>query len=107
MTTAWCGVGSCWPSPSWRALAGQDGKAVKTLHAVFARPAKADAPLDITVERMHSGRSLASSTVTISQDDQIITRALALLSAEEPDVIRHADSPRVPRTPTTSPTTYA
>ncbi len=44
---------------------------------------------------MHSGRSLASSTVTISQDDQIITRALALLSAEEPDVIRHADSPRL------------
>ena len=43
---------------------------------------------------MHTGRSLASSTVTISQDDQIITRSLALLSAAEPDVIRHADSPR-------------
>jgi acyl-CoA thioesterase II len=77
------------------ALAGQDGKAVKTLHAVFARPAKADAPLDVAVDRMHSGRSLASSTITISQDEQIITRALALLSAEEPDVIRHADSPRL------------
>ncbi|HVT42310.1 MAG TPA: acyl-CoA thioesterase domain-containing protein [Acidimicrobiales bacterium] len=81
------------------ALAGQEGKAVKTLHTVFARPAKADAPLDITVDRMHAGRSLASSTVTISQDDQVITRALALLSAEEPDVIRHGDAPRRPSSP--------
>jgi acyl-CoA thioesterase len=48
---------------------------------------------------MHAGRSLASSTVTISQDDQVITRALALLSAEEPDVIRHGDAPRQASSP--------
>jgi acyl-CoA thioesterase len=76
------------------ALIGQDGKAVKTLHTVFARGASPDEPLDIAVERMHSGRSVASSTVTISQGGQICTRALVLLSAEEPDVIRHADAPR-------------
>ncbi len=78
---------------TFAALAGQEGKAVKTCHTVFARPASADEPLDITVERMHAGRSLASSTVTISQHDQIVTRSLALLSAPEPDVIRHADPP--------------
>ena len=60
-------------------LAGQDGKAVKTIHTVFARGASHEAPLEITVERMHAGRSVASSTVTITQDDQICTRSLILL----------------------------
>ena len=49
------------------ALAGNDGKSVKTIHTVFARGAQPDAPLDVTVERMHAGRSVASSTVTMSQ----------------------------------------
>ncbi len=57
-------------------LAGQEGKAVKTIHTVFARGATADAPLEIAVERMHSGRSVASSTVTISQGDTLVTRSL-------------------------------
>jgi acyl-CoA thioesterase II len=76
------------------ALAGQDGKSVKTIHTVFARGAQPDAPLEVTVERMHAGRSIASSTVTISQGDTICTRSLVLLSADEDDVIRHADAPR-------------
>jgi acyl-CoA thioesterase II len=80
-------------------LAGQEGKAVKTIHTVFARAASPDAPLDIAVERMHGGRSVASSTVTISQGDQVCTRSLVLLSAEEPDVIRHADTPRSASSP--------
>ena len=75
-------------------LAGQDGKSVKTIHTVFARGANPEAPLEIAVERMHSGRSVASSTVTISQGDTLVTRSLVLLSADEPDVIRHADPPR-------------
>lgn len=75
-------------------LAGQEGKTVKTLHTVFARGASHEAPLDIVVERMHAGRSVASSTVTISQGEQICTRALVLLSAAEDDVIRHADGRR-------------
>jgi acyl-CoA thioesterase-2 len=80
-------------------LAGQEGKTVKTLHTVFARGAAPEAPLDVTVERMHSGRSVASSTVTISQGDQLVTRSLVLLSAAEPDVIRHADEPRSASSP--------
>jgi acyl-CoA thioesterase II len=75
-------------------LVGQEGKTVKTIHTVFARGATPETPLDIAVERMHSGRSVASSTVTISQGDTLVTRSLVLLTAEEPDVIRHADSPR-------------
>jgi len=74
-------------------LAGQDGKAVKTIHTVFARGASPDDPHDVVVERMHGGRSVASSTVTVSQGDLICTRSLVLLSADEPDVIRHADTP--------------
>src|SRR5271163_2425722 len=75
-------------------LAGQDGKSVKTIHTVFARGANPELPLEIAVDRMHSGRSVASSTVTISQGDTLVTRSLVLLSAEEPDVIRHADTAR-------------
>jgi acyl-CoA thioesterase len=80
-------------------VAGQEGKTVKTIHTVFARAASPEAPLDITVERMHGGRSVASSTVTISQGDQICTRSLVLLSADEADVIRHADTPRSSSSP--------
>lgn len=74
-------------------LAGQDDKAVKTVHTVFARGASPDAPVEISVEPMHGGRSFASSTVTISQGERLCTRSLVLLSADEPDVIRHADGP--------------
>jgi acyl-CoA thioesterase-2 len=70
---------------------GHDGKAVKTVHTVFARSGLPDVPLEITVDRMHDGRAFASSTVTISQGDRLCTRSLVLLSAEEPDFIRHAD----------------
>jgi acyl-CoA thioesterase len=48
---------------------------------------------------MHGGRSVASSTVTISQGDQVCTRSLVLLSAEESDVIRHADAARSASSP--------
>ena len=78
-------------------LAGQDGTSVKTVHTVFARSGRPDAPVDIAVDRMHAGRAFASSTVTISQGDRLCARSLVLLTADEPDFIRHADS--VPATP--------
>jgi acyl-CoA thioesterase len=68
-------------------------KSVKTVHTVFARAgAPADA-LEIAVDRMHSGRAMASCTVTISQGDRLCARSQVLLSADEPDCIRHADAP--------------
>lgn len=84
------------------ALAGQEGKTVKTVHIVFARSASSDAPVEIEVEPMQSGRSFASSTVTISQGDRLCTRALVLLSATEPDLIRHADAATTTSTPESS-----
>jgi acyl-CoA thioesterase II len=74
------------------ALAGQEGKTVKTLHTVFARAASPDAGVEIAVERMHGGRSLASSSVTISQGERLCTRSIVLMTADEPDLIRHADT---------------
>jgi acyl-CoA thioesterase II len=73
------------------ASAGHDAKRVKTVHTTFARSARPDAPVEIEVDRMHAGRAFASSTVTISQGERLCTRALVLLSADEPDFIRHAD----------------
>lgn len=70
------------------------GMPVKTLHAVFARGASPDSPIDIEVEPVHGGRTFASSTVTLRQGDRTCVRAQVLLSADEPDCIRHtADAP--------------
>jgi acyl-CoA thioesterase II len=73
------------------ALAGHEGKRVKTVHTVFARSGSPESPVEIAVDRMHRGRAFASSTVTISQGDKLCARSLVLLSADEPDFIRHAD----------------
>src|SRR5690606_22875665 len=78
-------------------LAGHDGKRVKTVHTVFARSGRPDAPVEITVDRMHAGRAFASSTVTIGQGERLCARSLVLLTADEADFIRHADpAPAVP-----------
>ena len=74
------------------APAGHDDKRVKTVHTIFARGGRPDAPVEIAVDRMHAGRAFASSTVTISQGDRLCTRSLVLLTADEPDFIRHADA---------------
>ncbi|MFE6822205.1 acyl-CoA thioesterase [Streptomyces sp. NPDC057690] len=78
---------------------GQEGKSVKTLHTVFARAGSPAKPVEIAVERGHSGRTLASSTVTISQGEKVCTRSMVLLSADEPDFIRHSDRPERPSVP--------
>jgi acyl-CoA thioesterase-2 len=65
-------------------------KRVKTLHTVFARGGDPTRGVDIDVDVMHTGRAFASSTVTIRQGDRLCTRSLVLLSADEPDLIRHA-----------------
>jgi acyl-CoA thioesterase len=72
---------------------GNEGKAVKTLHTVFARSASPEIPVEISVDRIHAGRAMASSSVTISQGDRICTRSVVLMSADEPDLIRHGTEP--------------
>jgi len=73
-------------------LVSEPGKAVKTVHTIFARSGSPDVPVEIGVDRMHSGRAMASCTVTISQGERLCARSLVLLSADEPDFIRHADA---------------
>lgn len=80
------------------ALREHPDKRVKTVHTIFARGGRPDADVEITVEQMHSGRAFGSSTVTISQGDRLVTRSLVLMTADEEDVIRHADPmPSVPK----------
>ena len=81
------------------AAADHADKTIKTLHTVFSRAASPDAGVEITVDRMHAGRAMASSTVTISQGDRLCTRSIVLLTADEPDFIRHTDGPRVASKP--------
>lgn len=73
------------------ALVGQPDKRVQTMHTVFARSGRPDRRVDIAVERLHVGRSLASSSVTVSQGDRLCTRSTVLLTADEPEIIRHGD----------------
>jgi len=73
------------------ALQGHREKTVKTLHTVFARAASPEAGVEIEVDPVQAGRTMASSTVTISQGDRICTRSMVLMSADEPDLIRHAE----------------
>ena len=73
------------------ALHGQEARTVKTISTIFARAASPDAPLDIEVDAMHSGRAFGSSTVTIRQGDRLCVRSMVLLTSDEPDLIRHAE----------------
>jgi acyl-CoA thioesterase II len=73
------------------ALKDHPGKQVKTIHSIFARGGSPDADVEIDVDVMHTGRAFGSSTVTIRQGDRLCTRSLVLMSAEEDDLIRHAD----------------
>ncbi len=84
-------------------LAGTEAMAVKTVHTVFARSADPDQPVEIDVDPMHGGRSFASATVTIHQGARLCTRSLVLLSADDDDLIRHADSPAHPSDPDQAP----
>jgi acyl-CoA thioesterase II len=73
-------------------------KEVKSLHTIFARSGAIDQPLDLDVDVMHAGRAFASATVSFSQGGRLCCRSLVLLSAPEPDLIRHQpDRPDVGR----------
>ena len=64
-------------------------KEVKSIHTVFARGASVEAPLEFEVDVMQSGRAFASASVTVRQADRVCTRSIVLLSAPDPDLIRH------------------
>ena len=68
-------------------------KDLKSLHTVFARSARPDAPLDIELDPIHAGRSFASTTVSIRQDGRTCARSTALLHAPDEDLIRYEPDP--------------
>jgi acyl-CoA thioesterase len=74
------------------------GKAVKSVHAIFARAGQYSAgPIDYRLESMHAGRAWASDTLTATQGGKLLSRGLVLLSSDEPDLMRH--SPHMPDVP--------
>jgi acyl-CoA thioesterase-2 len=64
-------------------------KRVRSVQTVFARGAKVSDPVDITVDPMHEGRNVGSSTVTFEQHERLCARSLVLLDVGEPDLVRH------------------
>jgi hypothetical protein len=64
-------------------------KAVKTIHAIFARAGRVDATTELAVETLHEGRAMASHSITAWQGERLCCRAMVLMSADEPDVIIH------------------
>jgi acyl-CoA thioesterase len=65
-------------------------KSVRYISSVFARVGRTDLPLDIDVDVIHSGRTLASATTTVTQEGRLLCRALILFDAGDEDLIRHA-----------------
>ncbi|SRR5579875_378702 len=72
-------------------------KDVKSIHAIFARAGTYQEPIILRVEPIQAGRTWASDTVTAMQGERLLSRALILLNADEPDIMRHA--PAMPEVP--------
>jgi len=64
-------------------------KDVRSVHAVFARAGTYTKDIDLQVESLHAGRTWASDTVSAMQDGKLLSRALVLLNALDPDLMRH------------------
>ncbi|MDN2501274.1 hypothetical protein FHY52_31975 [Nocardia nova] len=57
---------------------------------IFSRVAAHDAPLDVDVEVLHSGRTYSTAQVRVRQDDTPRCAGTVLLDADAPDLIRSA-----------------
>ncbi len=64
-------------------------KSVKSAHALFARPVMVDEDVELRVDVLQKGRTFASASTSLWQSGKERARAMVLLSAEEPDIIRH------------------
>jgi acyl-CoA thioesterase-2 len=74
------------------------GKPLTSLHAVFARPGRLEAPLYIDVEVLQAGRNAGSARVTVHQGAPLCVQALVLAMAPQPEIGRHSDrAPEVGR----------
>jgi acyl-CoA thioesterase-2 len=72
-------------------------KLVKSATALFARPVMVEDDVELRVDVLQSGRTFASATASLWQGPKERARAIVLLTAEEPDLIRHSSPmPDVP-----------
>ena len=62
---------------------------VKSAHMIFARPASTQAPLELALAGLASGRSFSSLSVRAMQGDRTCAQGLFLLDNDAPDCIRH------------------
>jgi acyl-CoA thioesterase-2 len=66
-------------------------KPLTSIHCVFSRPARVDAPIHIDVDVMHEGRNAGSALVTLHQGGPPCVRGLALAVApQQREQARHA-----------------
>jgi acyl-CoA thioesterase-2 len=68
-------------------------KEVLSLQTVFARGARPDRQLDISVETMSNGRSFGSVTVSIEQGGKVCVRSQVLLHSPDADLVRYGSAP--------------
>ncbi len=73
--------------------AEQPEKYVKSMSTIFSRAGSYGAPIEVQVDGFHSGRTWASQLVTAVQGGRLLTRAMVLLTAHEPDLIAHQIDP--------------
>jgi acyl-CoA thioesterase-2 len=66
------------------------GKAIRSVHAVFARAGAVAQDLSVDADPVHDGRTLSSVAVRIRQDDRQICAGLVLLDGGDADVVTHA-----------------
>jgi acyl-CoA thioesterase II len=71
------------------------GKRILSLQTLFANGGRSGEPVDIDVQVMQQGRSFSCVSLAFRQYENVLTRALALLTGDEDDYLRHA-LPRAP-----------
>jgi acyl-CoA thioesterase II len=77
--------------------AGGGVKDPKSIHSIFARAGTYAQPIELQVDSLQAGRTWASDTVTALQGERLLSRALVLMHADEPDLMRHG--PAMPDVP--------
>jgi acyl-CoA thioesterase len=65
-------------------------KVVRSAHAVFGSAIDAEKPIDLAVEVVRDGRTVASARVVGTQGGRVKTDTLVLLDVVQPDVVRRA-----------------
>lgn len=68
---------------------GHNEMTIKTIHTLFARGGNPEHDVEISVEPIHSGRTVVALQVRIYQGERVCTASTVLLTAPEDDFIAH------------------